>query len=164
MTRAVLSLGANLGDRLAALQAAVDALAERVVVVAVSPVYETAPVGGVIQDDFLNAVALVDTDLPPRELLAYAHEVELAAGRVRGERWGPRTLDIDLVAYGSVVSADPDVTLPHPRAHERAFVLVPWLDVDPSAALPALGAVAALLPFADGDVRRCDDLVLTVPA
>jgi 2-amino-4-hydroxy-6-hydroxymethyldihydropteridine diphosphokinase len=161
--RAVLSLGANLGDRLAALQAAVAALASAGPVVAVSPVYETAPVGGVEQPDFLNAVALLDTELPAAELLAYAHSVESAAGRVRAERWGPRTLDIDLVAYGSVVSADPALTLPHPRAHERAFVLAPWLDVDPDASLFGHGPVRDLLAGAGGDVRRRDDLVLAAP-
>lgn len=161
MTRAVLSLGANLGDRLAALQTAVSALAARMSVVAVSPVYATAPVGVTDQPEFLNAVLLVDTDLSPVDLLSYAHRVENAGGRVRRERWGPRTLDIDLVAYGDVVSADPAVTLPHPRAHERAFVLRPWLDVDPSATLPGHGAVADLLASAEGDVVRRDDLVLT---
>ncbi|HVF05641.1 MAG TPA: 2-amino-4-hydroxy-6-hydroxymethyldihydropteridine diphosphokinase [Frankiaceae bacterium] len=163
MTRAVLSLGANLGDRLATMQAAVDALAARVTVVAVSPVYETEPVGGVVQPDFLNAVVLVDTDLPPRELLTLALEVEHAAGRARGERWGPRTLDVDLVVYGDVTSGDPAVTLPHPRAHERAFVLRPWLDVDPHAALPQ-GRAADLLREASGGVRRAAGLALRVPA
>ena len=161
MTRAVLSLGANLGDRLAALQAAVDALAARVAIVAVSPVYETEPVGGVEQPDFLNAVVLVETDLAPRALLTFAHEVEHAGGRVRGERWGPRMLDVDLVAYGDVVSDDPSVTLPHPRAHERAFVLRPWLDVQPDATLPQ-GRVADLAGGATGAVRRAD-LALRVP-
>lgn len=163
MTRAVLSLGANLGDRLATMQAAVDALAARVGVVAVSPVYETEPVGGVAQPEFLNAVVLVDTDLPPRDLLTLALEVEHAAGRVRGERWGPRTLDVDLVAYGEVTSDDPAVTLPHPRAHERAFVLRPWLDVEPDATLPQ-GRVADLLGSAAGGVRRAAGLALRVPA
>ena len=163
MTRAVLSLGANLGDRLAALQAAVDALAEHMTVVAVSPVYATEPVGYVDQPEFLNAVALADTDLSPRDLLAFAHQVEQAGGRVRGERWGPRTVDVDLVVYGVEVSADPACTLPHPRAHERSFVLVPWLDVDPDAAFPALGRVDGLLSHATGAVRRTD-LVLRVPA
>ena len=162
MTRAVLSLGANVGDRLAALQAAVDALAEVVTVVTVSPVYETEPVGNTEQPEFLNAVVVVDTDLPPRALLSACHEIELAAGRVRAERWGPRTLDVDLVAYGDTASDDPAVTVPHPRAHERAFVLRPWLDVDPAARLPQ-GAVADLVAGADGGVRRVDQS-LRVPA
>jgi 2-amino-4-hydroxy-6-hydroxymethyldihydropteridine diphosphokinase len=153
VSRAVLSLGANLGDPLAALRAAVAALAERVEVVAVSPVYETEPMGGVPQDDFLNAVLVVDTDLSPRELLTLAHEVELAAGRTRGLRWGPRTLDVDLISYDAYVSTDPAVTLPHPRAHERAFVLRPWLDVDPGATLPGRGRVVDLIDTAQGAVR-----------
>lgn len=164
MTRAVLSLGANLGDRLATLQTALDALAAQVAVVAVSPVYETAPVGVVDQPEFLNAVVLVDTSLPPADLLAYAQRVEAAGGRLRAERWGPRTLDIDIVAYDDVVSTDPYVTLPHPRAGERAFVLRPWLDVDPGAVLPGFGAVSALARVAAGAVRRRDDLVLRVPS
>jgi 2-amino-4-hydroxy-6-hydroxymethyldihydropteridine diphosphokinase len=150
VTLAVLSLGANLGDRLAALQAAVDLLAP----LDVSPVYETEPVGGVPQDDFLNAVARVDTALDPYGLLALAHAAEEAAGRVREVRWGPRTLDVDVVVYGHVVSDDPVLTLPHPRAHERAFVLRPWLDLDPDAALPGYGRADALLPAAYGAVRR----------
>lgn len=156
MSRAVLALGANLGDRLAALRGAVAALAAEVTVDAVSPVYETAPVGGPDQPDYLNAVVLVTTALPPFDLLALAHRVEASAGRTREERWGPRTLDIDLIAYDAVVSDDPLLTLPHPRAHERAFVLRPWLDVDPDAVLPGHGPVAAL--HATGDVRRRDDL------
>jgi 2-amino-4-hydroxy-6-hydroxymethyldihydropteridine diphosphokinase len=164
VTRAVLSLGANLGDRLTALQTALDALAAQVVVVAVSPVYETAPVGNVDQPDFLNAVALVDTALSPADLLSYAQRVEAAGGRLRAERWGPRTLDIDLIAYGDVVSTDPHVTLPHPRAGERAFVLRPWLDVDPLASLPGFGPVASLVGVAAGAVRRRDDLALRVPS
>lgn len=164
MTRAVLSLGANLGDRLTTLQTALDALAAQVEVVAVSPVYETAPVGVIDQPDFLNAVALVETSLSPADLLAYAQRVETAGGRLRAARWGPRTLDIDIVAYGDVVSTDPHVTLPHPRAGERAFVLRPWLDVDPSAVLPGFGPVASLVAVAAGAVRRRDDLVLRMPA
>ncbi len=163
MTRAVLSLGSNLGDRLAALQRAVDALAERTAVVDVSPVYETGPVGGVAQGEFLNAVLRADTDLPPRDLVLLGQAVEEAAGRVRTVRWGPRSLDVDLVAYGDVVSDDDVATVPHPRAHERAFVLRPWLDLDPDATLPGHGRVGDLLPHATGDVRRTA-LALRVPA
>ena len=162
MTAAVLSLGANLGDRLAALQGAVDLLAAEVDVVAVSPVYETEPVGGVVQPEFLNAVVLVETALAPRALLALAQRVEGVGGRVRAQRWGPRTLDVDIVAYGDVVTDDPVVTLPHPRAFQRAFVLAPWLDVEPDAKLPE-GAVADLLGTARGAVRRTEH-VLRVPA
>ncbi|HEV2889808.1 MAG TPA: 2-amino-4-hydroxy-6-hydroxymethyldihydropteridine diphosphokinase [Frankiaceae bacterium] len=163
MSRVVLSIGANLGDRFAALQNAVDDLAEVVTVLAVSPVYETAPVGGPDQRDFLNAVVLASTDEPPAALVAFGQRVERRAGRVPSERWGPRALDVDLVAYDDVVSDDPEATVPHPRAHERAFVLRPWLDVDPAAAVPGVGPVADLLEKAVGEVRRCDEYVLRLP-
>lgn len=163
MSRAVLSIGANLGDRFAALQNAVNDLAEFVSVLAVSPVYETAPVGGPEQRDFLNAVLLVSTETPPAELVAIGQRVERRAGRVPSERWGPRALDVDLVAYEGVVSDEPEATVPHPRAHERAFVLRPWLDVDPSAVVPGHGSVADLLERAVGEVRRCDEYVLRLP-
>ena len=134
MSTAVLSIGSNLGDRRATLQAAVDAF--RPWLVAVSPVYETAPWGPVPQDDFLNAVLVVaDPAADPHAWLQRAHAAEDAAGRERAVRWGPRTLDVDIVAVDDVVSGDPVLTLPHPRAHERAFVLVPWHDVQPQARL-----------------------------
>ncbi len=142
MSRVVLSLGSNLGDRLGHLQAAVDAL--RPDVVAVSPVYETAPVGPVAQGDYLNVVVIARDGGDAAAWLDRAQALEAAAGRVRVQRWGPRTLDVDLVVVGGVISDDPDLTLPHPRAHERAFVLVPWLDIEPDALLPGHGAVAGL--------------------
>ncbi|MET9677123.1 2-amino-4-hydroxy-6-hydroxymethyldihydropteridine diphosphokinase [Streptomyces sp. NPDC006482] len=146
---AVLALGANLGNRLETLQGAVDALADTpgLRVKAVSPVYETEPWGVEpgSQPSYLNAVALVKTTLPPSSLLERAHAVEEAFHRVREERWGSRTIDVDIIAYADVVSDDPVLTLPHPRAHQRAFVLVPWHDVDPAAQLPGHGPVAALL-------------------
>lgn len=149
----VLALGSNLGSRLDILQGAVDAVAAipGVAVDVASPVYETAPVGGPEQPDYLNAVLLARTILPPRELLDRLHSVEAAFDRVRELRWGPRTLDIDIIAYEGVLSDDPDLTLPHPRAHERAFVLAPWHDADPSAVLPGHGAVAGLLAAVAGD-------------
>ncbi len=154
----MLSIGSNLGDRLAHLRAAVRALRP----VAVSPVYETAPWGGVEQDDYLNAVVLAAD--PARDgpgWLALAHRLEAAAGRTREVHWGPRTLDVDVLAVDAVVSADPELTLPHPRAHERAFVLVPWAAVRPDAVLPGHGRVADLAARLDaGGVRRRDDLVL----
>ncbi len=132
---AVLSLGSNLGDRRAHLRAAVELLRPR----AVSPVYETAPWGGVEQDDFLNVVVVTDDDAS--SAWEKAQRAEAEAGRVRDVRWGPRTLDVDVVvADGS----DPALVLPHPHAHERAFVLVPWLDLDPDAVLPGHGRVADL--------------------
>jgi 2-amino-4-hydroxy-6-hydroxymethyldihydropteridine diphosphokinase len=162
VSRAVLSLGTNLGDRLATLRLGLDALGGQTTLLAVSPVYETEPVGGVAQGEFLNVVALADTDLSPRELVLLGQAIENAAGRVRAERWGPRTLDIDLIAYDDVVSEDPFVTVPHPRAHERAFVLRPWLDVDPEATIPGHGRVADLLPHAVGDVRRTEYVLRVV--
>ncbi|HEU5265893.1 MAG TPA: 2-amino-4-hydroxy-6-hydroxymethyldihydropteridine diphosphokinase [Jatrophihabitans sp.] len=134
MTVAVLSIGANLGDRIAHLQGAVDAL--RPWVRAVSPVYETPPWGPVPQGNYLNAVLIVADDAATgREWLDRARAAEHAAGRTRAVRWGPRTLDVDVVSVDDVTSDDPTLTLPHPRAHERAFVLVPWLALDPAACL-----------------------------
>ncbi|MHB9859990.1 2-amino-4-hydroxy-6-hydroxymethyldihydropteridine diphosphokinase [Streptomyces sp. YIM S03343] len=166
--RAVIALGSNLGNRLETLQGAVDALEDTpgVRIKAVSPVYETQPWGVApgSQPTYFNAVVVLKTTLPPSSLLERAHAVEEAFHRVREERWGPRTLDVDIVAYADVVSDDPELTLPHPRAHERAFVLAPWLDVDPAAQLPGRGAVADLL----GTVTRTgveprQDLELQLP-
>ena len=151
----VIALGSNLGDRLAHLQAAVDALAAvpGLSVTAVSPVYRTDPVGGPDQPDYFNAVLLAGTTLPPAGVLAAAHTAEAARQRTREVRWGPRTLDVDIISYGTVVSDDPELTLPHPRAHERAFVLVPWHDVDPAAELPGHGPVAGLIAGLAGPAR-----------
>ena len=137
--RAVLALGANLGDRFATLQSALDGVHafEGIRVVAASPVVETDPVGGPDQPDYLNAVLLVDTRLAPLELLAACQQVELDHGRERSVRWGPRTLDIDVISYDAIVADSGQLVLPHPRAAERAFVLAPWLAVDPDAALPS---------------------------
>ncbi|MFD9879895.1 2-amino-4-hydroxy-6-hydroxymethyldihydropteridine diphosphokinase [Streptomyces alboflavus] len=147
--RAVISLGSNLGNRLETLQGAVDALEDTpgLRVKAVSPVYETEPWGVEpgSQPSYFNAVVVVRTTLPPASLLERAHAVEEAFHRVRDERWGPRTIDVDIVAYADVVSDDPVLTLPHPRAHERAFVLAPWHDVEPEAQLAGRGPVAELL-------------------
>jgi dihydroneopterin aldolase/2-amino-4-hydroxy-6-hydroxymethyldihydropteridine diphosphokinase len=141
---AVLALGSNLGDRFAYLQGAVSSLDEARGVVAVSAVYETDPVGGPAQDDYLNAVVLVPA-ASPRELLGLAQRCEAQASRERTVRWGPRTLDVDVIACGDLRSDDPEILLPHPRAHERAFVCVPWLDVEPDAVLPGHGPVADLV-------------------
>ena len=153
----VLALGSNLGDRQQILQAGVDAIAGigQLRLAAVSPLYETAPVGGPPQRDYLNAVVLARTTLLPRDLLGRLHEIEAAFDRVRVVRWGARTLDIDIIAAGDERSDEPELTLPHPRAHERAFVLAPWHDVDPGATLPGHGPVAALLEKADrSGIRR----------
>jgi 2-amino-4-hydroxy-6-hydroxymethyldihydropteridine diphosphokinase len=146
----VLSLGSNLGDRLANLQHGIDALLAEpgLASVAVSGVYETAPAGGPDQPDqpdYLNAVLIAVSDAPARLILHRCLAAERALGRVRAVRWGPRTLDIDVIACGTEVSDDPLLTLPHPRARERAFVLAPWHEVDPDAYLAGAGPVAELL-------------------
>jgi dihydroneopterin aldolase/2-amino-4-hydroxy-6-hydroxymethyldihydropteridine diphosphokinase len=147
----VLALGANLGDRAGTLRAAVRELdaAPGISVRAVSDPVATDPVGGPDQPDYLNAVVLAETTLAPDELLAVCHRVEADHGRERVVRWGARTLDVDVVAYGAVVSDAPELTLPHPRAHERAFVLAPWHQVSP----------AATLRLPDGTVRPVADLL-----
>ncbi len=152
MSRAALALGSNLGDRAGLLQGAVDALlaVPGIAAVAVSPVYATEPVGGPAgQPEYLNAVLVVDTDLAPLDLLRRCHDVEQAAGRERSVRWGARTLDVDLLAVGATTWSDADLQLPHPRAHERGFVLVPWADVDPGFVLPGHGRIADLAAAAD---------------
>lgn len=157
MTRAVLSLGANLGDRAGTIRTALTTLA-RHGLVARSTLYETPPWGPVEQPPYLNAIAVVRGDRDAAGWLALASQLEQAAGRTREERWGPRTLDVDVVTVTGddgvpVLSGDPDLTLPHPRAHERAFVLVPWLSLDPTAQLPGHGRVADLLAaLPPGDV------------
>jgi 2-amino-4-hydroxy-6-hydroxymethyldihydropteridine diphosphokinase len=135
---AYLALGSNLGDRLEHLQRAVDLLGdeEGVRVVASSRVWETDPVGGPPQPRYLNAVVRVETDLEPRELLAACQRVESALGRVRIERWGPRTIDVDVLTYDEVPVDEPDLTIPHPRMHERGFVLVPLRELDDDPMLP----------------------------
>ena len=186
--RTVLALGSNLGDRLATLQGGVDALlgppgrgssaqgssgvgssglsSTGLALVALSPVYETVPVGGPPQPEYLNAVLIAETTLPATALLRRGQAVEAAFGRVREEVWGPRTLDVDVIVYGDVVSDDPELTLPHPRAWERAFVLAPWLDADPEAEIPGRGRVAGLLEAAvtrnggQPGVRRLADVQL----
>jgi dihydroneopterin aldolase/2-amino-4-hydroxy-6-hydroxymethyldihydropteridine diphosphokinase len=181
--RTVLALGSNLGDRLATLQGGVEALlggppgpgssglgSSGLALVALSPVYETVPVGGPPQPEYLNAVLIAETTLPATALLRRVQAVEAAFGRVRQEVWGPRTLDVDVIVYGDVVSDDPELILPHPRAWERAFVLAPWLDADPDAEIPGQGRVAGLLEAAvarnggQPGVRRLADVQLRSPA
>ena len=137
MTRAVIALGANLGDAKAALQGAVDALAatQGIEVLAASPVFETEPVGGPEQPVYVNAVVLIDTSLAPDDVLTRANAIEADWQRTREVRWGPRTLDIDIIDIDGFISDTERLTIPHPRAHERGFVLVPWLAVDPHAVI-----------------------------
>ena len=151
---AVLSLGSNLGDRAAHLNAAIELLRMHYTVLAVSPVYETAPVGVRGSPAFLNLVVEVAAR-DAEQLLEVAHSVENTRGRSRSKRWAPRTLDVDVIAVDGLRSESPTLTLPHPRAHERAFVLVPWLDVDPAAELVGRGRVADLVRKMDtSGVRR----------
>ncbi len=159
MSRVVLSLGSNVGDRLGYLQGAVDAL--RPFLLAVSPVYETDPVGPVPQADYLNAVLMAQDSGDAGGWLDRSQALERAAGRVRSQRWGPRTLDVDLIVVADLISADAALTLPHPRAYERAFVLVPWLDIDPDAVLPGHGAVRDLVAGLDtSGIQPAPGLVL----
>ena len=150
---AVLSLGSNLGDRAAHLAAAREMLGREFAVSGVSPIYETAPVGVVDQPAFLNQIVILDAD-DPEALLAAAHRTEEARGRVRSRRWGPRTLDVDVVSVDALSADSPRLTLPHPRAHERAFVLLPWMDVDPDAEVPGRGRAVALLRYLDASTVR----------
>lgn len=153
---AVVAFGANLGDRAATIQAAADALAatEGVELVAIAPVIETPALRpyGVDREApaYLNTVAVLRTTLEPAELHAVLRELEDVHGRTRTERWGDRTLDLDLIAFGDLVQDDPELTLPHPRAHERDFVLRPWLAADAGAELPGHGRVSVLLAELDG--------------
>ena len=131
--RAVLSIGSNMEDRRALLQTVFDEFADETI--AASPVYATPPWGVTDQGDFLNAVLIVDVDCTPLELLRRGQKLEEAAERVRVRHWGPRTLDVDIVQIDGVTSDDPKLTLPHPYADQRAFVLVPWLAADEHAEL-----------------------------
>lgn len=155
--KVALGLGANVGDGPGTLRAAVADLSrvDGLRLTAISSVYRTAPVGGVDQDDFWNMVVVADCALPADALGEAVHRIEDGHGRTRTVRWGPRTLDIDVLAYGDTTSAEESLTLPHPRAHERAFVLVPWAEADPDAVLPGHGRVADLACRMDAaGVRR----------
>lgn len=153
---AVIAIGSNLGDRVATFEAAVRALAEAdgVEVTAISTPIETVAVRPDGEDPeapaYLNAVVLVRTTLAPRALLALLNDLEREHGRVRGERWGDRTLDLDIVDYAGLRSSSDDLTLPHPRAHERTFVLRPWVEIAPDAELPGHGRIADLLAGLEG--------------
>ena len=147
LNSAVLALGSNLGDRAANLQRALDSLIDSGALTGVvaSSIYETDPIGGPEQGPYLNAVVRGLTKLDPADLLAHAHRIEDQLGRVRTVHWGPRTVDIDVVAYGQEVLATDDLTIPHPRAHERTFVLMPWNEIDSDAEIPGRGSVSTCL-------------------
>lgn len=164
MTRAYLGIGTNLGDRLGFLQGAVDGLAAApgITVTGVSPVYETDPVGGPEQPDFLNAVVALDTTLGPHELLAECQRLEQEAHRVRKAHWGPRTLDVDILLYGDERIDTADLVVPHPRAGQRAFVLVPLADLAPERA-EGLDPGAVVRSGPDRAQVRSTGLRLSVP-
>jgi 2-amino-4-hydroxy-6-hydroxymethyldihydropteridine diphosphokinase len=143
--KAVISLGANIGDPKANLDLAVALLREATEVIAVSSYLQTKPVGGPEQPDYLNAVAIVESELPAKDLLALLNGIETAMGRTREIHWGPRVIDLDLIQYGGLLVNDEKLTLPHPRAHERRFVLAPWFEIDPEAILLTHGRISDLL-------------------
>ena len=143
--KAVVSLGANIGDPKANLDLAVALLREATDVIAVSSYLQTKPVGGPEQPDYQNAVAIIESELPAKELLALLNGIETAMGRTREIHWGPRVIDLDLIQYGGLLVHDEKLTLPHPRAHERRFVLAPWFEIEPEAILLTHGRISDLL-------------------
>lgn len=143
--KAVISLGANIGDAKANLDLAVGLLREATEVLAVSSYLQTNPVGGPEQPDYLNAVAIIESELPAKDLLAVLNGIETAMGRTREIHWGPRVIDLDLIQYGGLLVNDEKLTLPHPRAHERRFVLAPWFEIEPEAVLLTHGRISDLL-------------------
>ncbi|PIF04553.1 MAG: 2-amino-4-hydroxy-6-hydroxymethyldihydropteridine diphosphokinase [Propionibacterium sp.] len=166
ISKVVFSLGSNEGDSLTTLTQAVTYLADTpdLILVDVSPVYQTKPVGGVVQDDYLNVVVIAESTLEPLTLLDRALAIEDSFGRQRIITDGPRTLDIDLIMVGNRIS-EGELNLPHPRAHQRAFVLVPWYDVEPKAELPGHGPIADLLVGLDRSVvSRRDDISIQRPS
>lgn len=159
---AYLGLGSNLGDRLANLQRAVDLLGEEpgIRLSASSRVWETVPVGGPPQPDYLNAVLRIDTDRSPEELLAASRRVEAALGRVRGERWGPRSIDVDVLLFDERAIDEPDLVVPHPRIRERAFVVLPLLELEPDPVLPDGSRLTQLRLDASGVAPYAPPLVI----
>ena len=143
--KAVVALGANLGDPKEQIDVAITLLREATEVVAVSSYYVTKPVGNLDQPDFINAVCVLESDLPAADLLSLLHGIEKTLGRERHEKWGPRTLDLDLIQYGTLLSKAEELQLPHPRAHERRFVLEPWHEIEPDAVLLTHGKISQLL-------------------
>lgn len=143
--KAVIALGANIGDPKAQMDLAVAMLREATEVISVSEYFSTKPVSDIEQPDYLNAVCIVESELPAMDLLSLLHGIEKALGRQRLEIWGPRTIDLDLIQYGSLLSSADELKLPHPRAHERRFVLEPWISIDPEAILLTHGKISELL-------------------
>ena len=143
--KAVVALGANIGNPREQMDLAVALLREATEVIAVSSYFVTKPVGGPEQPDYLNAVCILESDLPATDLLAVLQGIEKSLGRQRTVQWGPRTIDLDLIQYGSLLSVADELELPHPRAHERRFVLEPWFEIEPDAILLTHGKISELL-------------------
>lgn len=143
--KAVIALGANIGNPKEQMDIAIALLKESLEVSAVSSYFTTAPVGGPEQPDYLNAVCIAESELPAADLLSLLHGIEKSLGRERIEHWGPRTIDLDLIQYGSLLSYADELLLPHPRAHERRFVLEPWSEIEPDALLLTHGKISDLL-------------------
>jgi len=143
--KAVIAIGANVGNPQENIDLAVALLKEATDLTALSSMYVTKPVGGPVQPDYINAVALAESELPAADFLSMLHGIEAALGRERKEHWGPRTIDLDLIQYGSLLSAADELELPHPRAHERRFVLEPWFEIEPDAILLTHGKISELL-------------------
>jgi len=147
--KAVIALGSNIGDSKANLDLAIAMLSEASEVKQVSKYYVTKPVGYEAQPDFLNAVCIIETQLPAMQLLNMLQGIEKAMGRERKIKWGPRNIDLDIIQYGDLISKSEELTLPHPRAHERKFVLEPWFEIEPDAILLTHGKVSELLNALD---------------
>jgi len=143
--KAVIALGANIGNPQENLDLAVALLREATDVQAVSSYYTTRPVGGPEQPDYINAVCIIESELPAMDLMSLLHGIEISLGRERVQHWGPRTIDLDLIQYGGLLSKAEELMLPHPRAHERRFVLQPWFEIEPDAILLTHGSVQELL-------------------
>lgn len=143
--KAVVALGANIGNPKEQMDLALAMLKEATEVTAISSYYVTKPVGGPEQPDYINAVCILESDLPALDLLSLLHGIEKSLGRERREKWGPRTIDLDLIQYGSLLSKAEELELPHPRAFERLFVLEPWHEIEPDAVLLTHGKISELL-------------------
>jgi 2-amino-4-hydroxy-6-hydroxymethyldihydropteridine diphosphokinase len=143
--KAVIALGANIGNPKEQMDLAVAMLRESTEFIALSSYYTTKPVGGPEQPDYINAVCIIESELPALDLLSLLHGIEKSLGRERNEKWGPRTIDIDLIQYGNLLSKADELELPHPRAYERRFVLEPWHEIEPDAILLTHGKISELL-------------------
>jgi len=143
--KAVVALGANIGNPKEQMDVAISLLREATEVIAVSSYYTTKPVGGPEQPDYINSVCILESELPALDLLALLHGIEKLLGRERIEKWGPRTIDLDLIQFGGLLSKADELELPHPRAHERRFVLEPWHEIEPDAVLLTHGKISSLL-------------------